>query len=68
MLRSREVLATLATNPLSWRRSVSVPWILALVASKAGDLATTVAGYRVLLVVAGVVAILGGGGYLLLSR
>jgi MFS family permease len=30
--------------------------------------ATTVAGYRVLLVVAGVVAVLGGGGYLLLSR
>jgi MFS family permease len=30
--------------------------------------ATTVVGYRVLLVVAGVVAILGGGGYLLLSR
>ncbi|WP_424020038.1 hypothetical protein ACOZ4N_20135 (plasmid) [Halorientalis pallida] len=29
------------------RRSVSVPWILALVASKAGDLATTVVGLTV---------------------
>jgi hypothetical protein len=47
MLRSREALATVPTNPLSWYRSASVPWILALVASKAGDLATTIVGLTI---------------------
>lgn len=47
MLRSREALAKVTTNPLSWCQSVSVPWILALVASKAGDLATTIVGLTV---------------------
>jgi hypothetical protein len=44
MLRSRETLARLTTARHSWFRSVSGPWILALAATKAGDLATTIAG------------------------
>lgn len=44
MVRFREAFVTLPTNRHSWCRSVSTPWILALVASKAGDLATTIAG------------------------
>jgi hypothetical protein len=47
MLRSRETLAAVTRNRLSWRRSVSVPWILALVASKLGDLTTTIVGLTV---------------------
>jgi hypothetical protein len=47
MLRSREALAKLSVDRYPWARSVSGPWILALVASKAGDLATTIAGLTV---------------------
>lgn len=44
MLRSRETLARLTTARDSSYRSISGPWILALAATKAGDLATTIVG------------------------
>jgi len=47
MLPSREMRSTLSTAHHGWLRSVSGPWILALVASKTGDLLTTVVGLTV---------------------
>lgn len=44
MGQSRETLARLTTARDSWLPSVSNPWILALAATKAGDLVTTIAG------------------------
>ena len=47
MLPSRETRSALSADHHGWLRSVSLPWILALVASKSGDLVTTVVGLTV---------------------
>lgn len=47
MTRSWESLAAVTTGRLAWPRSAPNPWIVALVASKASDLATTMVGLLV---------------------
>lgn len=47
MLPSRETRSALSSDRHSWLRSVSLPWILVLVASKSGDLVTTAVGLTV---------------------